>query len=220
VIPDAYFSRFETRKYRNENPVQRALIRRFVAALHDLFIEAGPVSSVLEVGVGEGFISGYLSEQLPALRFTGVELAEADVLRARRLFPRLEVHQGSAYALDSVLPGGPGAYDLIICAEVLEHLDTPERALDQMLSLKPKRLLLSVPHEPLFMLSNLARLKNVSRLGNDPEHVNHYGPRSFRRLLEGRLDVLRVTTSYPWILALAAARDGGSAPKPPAAALR
>ncbi len=202
MIPDAYFARFETRKYRNENPVQRALIRRFVAALHDLFIEAGPVSSVLEVGVGEGFISGYLSEQLPAIRFTGVELGEADVLRARRLFPRLEVHQGSAYALQAL----PGGYDLILCAEVLEHLDSPGRALDEMLALKPRRLLLSVPHEPLFMLSNLARLKNVARLGNDPEHVNHWAPRSFRRLLETRLDVLRVTTSYPWILALAAPR--------------
>ena len=202
MIPDGYFSRFETKKYRNENPVQRALIRRFVAALHELFLEAGPVSSVLEVGLGEGFISGYLSEQLPALRFTGVELDAADAARARRHFPRIEVHQGSAYDL-GILPGG---YDLIICAEVLEHLDDPGRALDQMARLGPRRLLLSVPHEPFFMLSNLARLKNVARLGNDPEHVNHWSPRSFRRLLAPRCDVLRVTTSYPWILALAAPR--------------
>jgi len=202
VIPDAHFARFETPKYRSENPLQRALIRRFVAALHDLFIEAGPVSSVLEVGVGEGFISGYLSEQLPSVRFTGIELDAADVARARRHFPRLDVHQGSAYDLSSL----PGGYDLVLCAEVLEHLDAPDRALDQMVGLAPRRLLLSVPHEPLFMLSNLARLKNVARLGNDPEHVNHWGPRSFRRLLARRLDVLRVTTSYPWLLALAAPR--------------
>src|SRR5262249_17931545 len=102
VIPDAYFARFETKKYRSENPVQRTLIRRFVAALHELFSEAGPVSSVLEVGVGEGFISGYLSEQLPSIRFTGVELDGEDVARARRLFPRLDVREGSAYDLSTV----------------------------------------------------------------------------------------------------------------------
>jgi hypothetical protein len=56
------------------------------------------------------------------------------------------------------------------------------------------------------MLSNLARGKNVTRFGNDPEHVNHWGTSSFRRLLETRLDVLRLTTSYPWILALTAPR--------------
>lgn len=202
MIPDEYFARFETKKYRNENPVQRALIRRFVAALHDLFIEAGPVSSVLEVGVGEGFISGYLSEKFPAIRFTGVDLSDGDVEKLRRKFPRVEAHVGSAYELD----GLAGPFDLVICAEVLEHLDTPERALDAMLAKKPRRLLLSVPHEPFFMLSNLARGKNVARFGNDPEHVNHWGTASFRRLLETRLDVLRLTTSYPWILALTAPR--------------
>jgi 2-polyprenyl-3-methyl-5-hydroxy-6-metoxy-1,4-benzoquinol methylase len=202
VIPDAYFERFDTPKYRNNNPVQRVLIRRFVARLHELFIEACPVASVLEVGVGEGFISGYLSEKFPAVKFTGVDLSAADAARASQKFPRLDARVGSAYDL-SALPGG---YDLVVCCEVLEHLDDPLRAVDEMLKHRPRRLLLSVPHEPFFLLSNLARGKNVTRFGNDPEHVNHWGPRSFRRLLEARLDVLRLTTSYPWILALAAPR--------------
>jgi 2-polyprenyl-3-methyl-5-hydroxy-6-metoxy-1,4-benzoquinol methylase len=202
VIPDAYFARFETKKYRNENPIQRALIRRFVATLHDLFIEAGPVSSVLEVGVGEGFVSGYLSEQFPSIRFAGVDLSPADVDRCRSEFPRVDARVCSAYDLGTL----PGGYDLVICAEVLEHLDAPERALDAMIALRPKRLILSVPHEPFFMLSNLARGKNVTRLGNDPEHVQRWGKRSFRALLEARLSVLRLTTSYPWLLALTAPR--------------
>jgi 2-polyprenyl-3-methyl-5-hydroxy-6-metoxy-1,4-benzoquinol methylase len=208
LIPDAYFARFETKKYRNDNPVQRTLIRRFATALHDLMLEAGPLESVLEVGVGEGFISGYLSEQLPSVRFTGVELDAGDVERARRLFPRIEVRQGSAYDL-AALGGG---YDVVLCAEVLEHLDDPARAIGEMVRLEPRRLVLSVPHEPFFMLGNLARLKNVSRLGNDPEHVNHWNTRSFRRLLERQLDVARMTTSFPWILALAAPRQPGAPP--------
>ena len=36
MIPDAYFSRFETKKYRNENPVQRALIRRCRRKTHSM----------------------------------------------------------------------------------------------------------------------------------------------------------------------------------------
>ena len=202
MIPDEYFARFDTQKYQNKNPVQRALIRRFVTRLHDLFIEAGPVSSVLEVGVGEGFISGYLSEKFPSIKFTGIDLAASDIDRLRSKFPRVEGHVGSAYELAEL----PGGYDLVICAEVLEHLDDPPRALDAMLAHKPRRLLLSVPHEPFFMLSNLARGKNVSRFGNDPEHVNHWGRGTFRRMLSDRLDVLRLTTSYPWILALTAPR--------------
>lgn len=202
MIHDDYFERFETQKYQNDNPLQRALIRRYVATLHDMFIEAGPVSSVLDVGVGEGFVSGYLSEQLPTIRFTGVDMSASDIALLRAKFPRIEAHQGSAYDLG----GLPQGYDLVLCAEVLEHLDSPARALDEMLARRPRRLLLTVPHEPFFMLSNLARGKNVTRFGNDLDHKNHWGPAAFRALLETRLSVLRLATSYPWLLAMAAPR--------------
>ena len=69
----------------------------------------------------------------------------------------------AAHALSAA--GGP--YDRVICCEVLEHLDDPGRALDQIVAQRPRRVILSVPHEPFFMLSNLARGKNVTRLGNE-----------------------------------------------------
>ena len=56
----------------------------------------------------------------------------SDGLRAK--FPHIEAHQGSIYDL-STLPGG---YDLIICAEVLEHLERPADALDQIVKLRPE----------------------------------------------------------------------------------
>jgi len=202
LIPDTYFERFDTKKYRSKNPVQRLLIKRFVDALHSLFIEANPVRTVLEVGVGEGFLSGYLSEKFPAIDFTGVDLLSEDLERLRQKFPRVKAHQGSIYDLGFL----EARYDLVICAEVLEHLERPDDALGQIAGLRPSRTLLSVPHEPWFMLSNLAAGKNVTRLGNDVEHINHYTVGRFRRLLEPRFDVLRITTSYPWILALSTPR--------------
>jgi SAM-dependent methyltransferase len=224
LIPDEYFERFETPKYRSRSAVKRALIRRFVSALHDLFIEANPAARVLEIGVGEGFLSGYLSEKFPEKRFVGVDRSEADLERLRRLFPRVEALAGDACDLGALrgfggaaglvpaeppsvdrYPSGAG-FDVVICAEVLEHLDAPDRALEEIQRLRPRRAIFSVPHEPFFMLSNLLAGKNVRRLGNDPEHVNHWGPASFRRLLEPRFDVLRLTTSYPWVLCLTAPR--------------
>ena len=40
-------------------------------------------------------------------------------------------------------------------------------------------VVVSVPREPVFCALNLARGKNVTRLGNDPEHINHWGRRGF-----------------------------------------
>jgi SAM-dependent methyltransferase len=202
LIPDAYFDRFETPKYRRRSRVRRALIRRFVRRLHELVLEAGPIGSVLEIGVGEGFLSGYLSEKLPTVRFCGLDASAEALARLQRLFPRIETRVGTAYDLS----GLEGPFDLVLCAEVLEHLDEPDRALEAIASLRPRRALLTVPHEPFFRLSNLASGANVSRWGNDPEHVQQFGPRSFRQLLSARFEVLSLDTSYPWILALVAPR--------------
>jgi len=202
VIPDAYFDRFDSPKYRRRSRVRRALTRRFVRRTHELFLEAGPVRSVLEVGIGEGFVSGYLSEKLPTVRFSGVDASAAAVARVRRLFPAIEAHVASAYDLS----GLQGPFDLVLCIEVLEHLGDPVRAVGAVADLRPARALFTVPHEPFFRLSNLASGKNLARLGDDPEHIQHFGPRSLRRLLERRFDVLSLATSYPWVLALAAPR--------------
>ena len=197
TITDSYFDRFQTKKYRAKNPIKRALIKRFVTAVHELFESGDAPKSVLEIGVGEGFLSGFLSERYPEVKFTGVDLNQADLDLLAQKFPRIERHCANIYDL-SALPGG---YDLVICAEVLEHVDEPQRALEQIVRLGPKRVILTVPHEPWFMLSNLAMGKNITRLGNDVEHVNHFTVGSFRRLLLPKFELSRVTTSYPWILA-------------------
>jgi len=199
MIPQSYFERFETPKYRARNPLKRYLIRRFIAHLQALFERAGSPTSVLEVGVGEGFISGWLSEQLPDVRFTGVDVRDEDLARLRSKFPRIHTERANIYDVGSI----DGAYDLVICAEVLEHVDDPVRALAALCALAPKHLLITVPHEPWFRLSNFLRGKNLLRLGNDPEHVQQFGKRSLRRLLQRRTQVLRLESSYPWLLALA-----------------
>jgi 2-polyprenyl-3-methyl-5-hydroxy-6-metoxy-1,4-benzoquinol methylase len=197
VISDEYFEQFQTKKYRARNPIKRRLIRRFVGKVTELVEAGGVPKSVLEIGVGEGFLSGHLSTVHPETKFTGLDIQERDLELLRVKFPHIEAHHGSIYDL-SALPRG---YDLVICAEVLEHLEQPERALDQIVGLRPARVVLTVPHEPWFMLSNLAMGKNITRLGNDIEHCNHFTVGSFRRLLSTRFRLTAVTTSYPWILA-------------------
>jgi 2-polyprenyl-3-methyl-5-hydroxy-6-metoxy-1,4-benzoquinol methylase len=196
-ITDSYFDQFQTKKYRAKNPVKRTLIKRFVARLHELFESGSPPKSVLEIGVGEGFLSGFLAQRYPEVEFSGVDLNQQDLELLAKKFPRIKRYCANVYDL-SALPGG---YDLIICAEVLEHVGEPERALEQIVALAPQRVILTVPHEPWFMLSNLAMGKNITRLGNDIEHVNHFTVGSFRKLLSRKFELSSITTSYPWILA-------------------
>lgn len=208
VIPDSYFDRFATPKYRNRNPLQRFLIRRFVHCVRGLVAEAAPRTRVVEIGCGEGFLIGQLSAASPELAFTGVDPCADDLERLREKFPGVTTHQGSIYDL-AFLAEAPDLPDLIVCCEVLEHLAEPGRGLEQMIRLAEAgsaRLLLSVPHEPWFQLSNLVRGKNLGSLGNDSGHVNRWGRRGFEALLARRCEILAATTSYPWQLALVSPR--------------
>jgi SAM-dependent methyltransferase len=199
VIPDSYFDSFHTAKYKSQNPLQRLLIKRFVAKLSDMFDATQPSESVLEIGCGEGFVAGQLSARQAGGLYVGVDLNEEDLQNLRAKFPAVEAHQGSIYDLSFL----GRDFDVVVCAEVMEHLDDPAAALEQIIERRPSWVILSVPHEPWFCVSNFARGKNITRFGNDPEHVNLWGRSGFRKVLESRLVVERHETSYPWQLVLA-----------------
>lgn len=202
MIPDSYFERFATAKYREPSALKRALLRRFVERFHSLFLRANPVESVLEVGIGEGFLSGYLSERFPHVQFEGIDQDREALARAALLFPRIQLHSGDAHALRA----SGRAFDLVLCCEVLEHVADPERALAEIAAVAPRHAIFTVPHEPFFRLSNLLRGRNVGRFGNDVDHHHHWGKASFRELLSRHFEVVTLTTSYPFLLALVAPR--------------
>lgn len=199
MIPDSYFDSFETAKYSTRNPVQRLLIRRFMAKVIGMFDATAPHASVLELGCGEGFVSGQLSERQPGTSYVGVDANAGDIANLRAKFPSVEAHEGSIYDLSFL----NRTFDVVVCAEVLEHLDDPDAALKQITSVQPRWVILSVPHEPWFCLSNLARGKNVTRLGNDDDHVNLWGRGGIRKLVSRHFEIDRHETSYPWQILLA-----------------
>ena len=63
-------------------------------------------------------------------------------------------------------------------------------------------LIVSVPDQPWFALANLARAKNLTTLGDDPEHVNHWRGGTFVRLLAGHAQLTTVVRSFPWVIAV------------------
>ena len=198
MISDSYFDSFQTAKYRSPNPVQRYLIRRFLNQIGRLFDQTAPAASILEIGCGEGFISGQLSKRRPNEIYMGVDPNRTDLDNLTAKFPHIQTHQGSIYDLSFLNQ----SFEVIICAEVLEHLEEPHKALKQIVNMKPQWVLLSVPHEPWFCLSNFLRGKNIRRLGNDEDHKNLWSHSAFVHMLQDYIHIETTTLSYPWQLAL------------------
>src|SRR5260370_4593459 len=72
------------------------------------------------------------------------------------------------------LPFAGRSFDAVTCLEVLEHLDDPAAAVRELARVARRAVLVSVPFAPYFRIGNLLRGKYLGRLGNHPEHVQHW----------------------------------------------
>lgn len=187
----------QTKKYTARNPAVRWLTLRWVDRLESVLDRvlaevADPQGNALEVGCGEGVITEKLAQRWA--RVVALDLPDAGLRAEWRSRP------GPTYlhADAQQLPFADGQFDVVVAAEVLEHLPDPERGLAEMARVASGSLVLSVPREPIFRSCNLLAGKYVRDLGNSPGHLNHWSARSFVRLVSTVGRVRLVTHPFPW----------------------
>ncbi len=184
-------------KYKSRNPIQRALIDRFLEAVSSL-VAGLPIRTLLDAGCAEGFVLERLLQDSPHLMVQGVDIDAAALVRARKFHSALSFQVADIYRL----PFKSDSFDLVLCNQVLEHLADPQQALVELLRVSRYYCLLSVPHEPFFRLSNLLRGKSIARLGNDIGHLHNWSEAAFVRLARPHLEIVTVRKSFPWLIVL------------------
>lgn len=184
-------------KYGSRNPFERALVGRFLASL-DAALPARSPARVLDLGAGEGVISRRVLQRFPAASVIGVD-------RAPPPGPEPWPQGGWQAVLADVahLPFAPASADLVLALELLEHVDDPRPVLAEIRRVAAGRVVLSVPHEPVWRVGNVLRRRYLSRLGNTPGHVQHWRQREFTALVSGHLRIVDVRTPVPWTLVVA-----------------
>jgi SAM-dependent methyltransferase len=141
-----------------------------------------------------------LAARLPGTRIDGLELDETALAAARARCPGATLVRGDVRGDACALPFGNRSFDLVVCLEVLEHLPDPARALREIRRVARAACLLSVPHEPFFRLGNFLRGKNLARLGDPTDHLQHWSAREFRAFCGQELAVRVRTTAFPWLI--------------------
>ena len=189
-------------KHLTKNPLKKQMVRKLnrkivdsVGSYISSFESKAP--RILDAGCGEGFIDALLVEKFTCVNIVGLEFTNEAIRIARQMNPSVEYIQGDI----AQMPFQDNSFDIVICTEVLEHLEKPESALKELIRVAKKFLFITVPHEPWFCLGNLLVLKNVSRLGNPIDHINHWSKKSFQAFLQGEMEGWRVSGSFPWIIA-------------------
>jgi 2-polyprenyl-3-methyl-5-hydroxy-6-metoxy-1,4-benzoquinol methylase len=135
-------------------------------------------SRLIDVGCGTGDLLAAIVSRLPAIEeVVGVDHTEAGLARLSELVPTAGRICGDLFEID--LPSRP--FDLVVCTEVLEHLDRPDEALLILSGLcsEDGNVLITVPD---------------GEQDSFEGHVNFWGEEAFRDLVSryGRADVTRI----------------------------
>lgn len=155
----------------------------------DITVELAEGDTLLEIGCAGGVMTANLSENIPNIVASDISLtylrkAKKNVPSAK--FVRLDIHN---------LPFDDESFDCIVCTEVLEHVYSPYKALDEIHRiLKPKgNFVLSVPNNMTFnriFWHLMKRKEQYANLNIMNLHINFFDTGSI-------LELLRKSGFYP-----------------------
>ena len=123
---------------------------------------------VLDIASGSGYGANLL--QIAGGEVTGVDIDEASIQNAQKLFPQVKFLVGSAEKLDQA----DQEFDLITSFETIEHLEYPEKYLAELARVLETNglALISTPNREVFQAKN-------------PYHIKEYNRQEFSDLLKG-----------------------------------
>ena len=181
------------------NLIHKKLIRGFMISLLHMLEKTGK-TDIYEFGCGEGQLLGILHQN--GYKVAGFDLDETSVKIAKENFSSrgwsVDIRIGNVYEKDWKFD----VRGVIICCEVLEHLEKPKEALNNIWDKTDGYFIASVPREPLWRILNLIRGKYIKNLGNTPGHINHWSKRKFVGLCAKYGEVVEVKSPLPWTMVL------------------
>ena len=189
-------------KYHSKNPIVNLLMNNFKQSILELLKgKQNAIHSFTECGCGEGEITRYIYSLLNCSEAKAFDfsLEVVDIAKENNKDISIKFEQNSIYDI-----GVNYNADLVVCCEVLEHLETPNIALEKMRNLNAKYYLFSVPNEPIWRVLNICRGKYIKELGNTPGHINHWSRKGFQKLVTNNgFEILDVNNPFPWNMILA-----------------
>ncbi len=182
-------------KKSTKNPINNFFVKNFNKAMVKEVKKLRP-QSVLDVGCGEGFTLSMLKQNKIGKHLEGIDNMDDAIKLGHELHPTLTIKKGNIYKL----PYNDNTFDLVICSEVLEHLEFPSRAVKELVRVSKKFVVLSVPNEPWFTVQRFLRGKNILELGDHPEHIQHWSSGKFKKFLGQFVVIKSIKTPLPWTL--------------------
>ena len=145
--------------------------------------------ALLDAGGGEGAFAYYCARRFPQWRVVVADNEPEAIARGQQMKQRLGLHNLEVRSIDLLEEQGPETFDVVICSDVLEHIEQDERVVQNLAQvLKPHGILiLTSPSIPQRQHLRLVAWRE-RRIGFHPAHYGHvrdgYSPKDMERLLK------------------------------------
>lgn len=148
--------------------------------------------NILDAGCGEGLLLEKLIKKYPEKNIKGLDIIEENIKICHE--HNLPASVGSLYQLADA-----EKYDLCILSEVIEHLENPDLALNNIKKiLKPSgELLIVFPNDGAMKIAELLLFKFKNAFA-DWGHLRKYSPKSLKKILRDNGYEAEKTMSIPF----------------------
>lgn len=192
-----------TPKYTLKNPLLKAFVERFLIAWTEILPHDTNIRSVAEIGAGEGELAQRLALHYPTAQLSLSDISPDMVhllkSRFRNESKRIKVKKADVEKLSYP----DQSFDLVVVCEVMEHVEEPELAIQEIFRVARRYVVVSVPNEPIWRLLNMIRGKYWNEFGNTPGHVNHWSAKSFEAfVVKAGFSIRKKKAPLPWTMLL------------------
>lgn len=191
-------------KYQSKNPISRYLVNNFLKNFKVLIAKVNSPNSIIEIGAGEGYLSKILCQKFIKSKILITDISPKILQVSKK---HLINYSNVNYKVENIekLNFKNDHFDLVVCCEVFEHVNYPEKAIREIYRILKRNqyAIVSVPQEPIWRILNILRLKYITNFGNTPGHINHWSKSQFSKfIIENNFKIIKDLNPFPWAMLL------------------
>ena len=184
--------------YNSPNPLVKYAHMNRLERIYGLLPSNIVNRKILDAGCGEGHLIERLYRKNSQNTYFGIYVTEIALVKARERCPYAEFRKEDI--LKTRFP--EGFFDLVICTEVLEHIQDYQSALQELKRILKTGgyLIITFPNELLWTMARFLLRRRPVRV---PDHVNSFRPKEIKSLMGMDLSAIEsLPFGLPFVISL------------------